>query len=119
MMSCWMRHLATLLSVAAFLGGSVPSMTSAAPSNPVIDSNFPDPAVLNDNGVYYAYATNHHGGDHMQVHMSTDLAQWTSLPDALPVLPDWARVGKTWAPDVAMVERGKRYVAFFAADNKR
>ena len=88
-------------------------------ANPVVDANFADPALLNDNGVYYAYATNSRRGDHLQAQMSTDLGHWSPLADPLPVMPTWANPGKTWAPDVTMIKHGKRYVIYFAADDKR
>ena len=117
------RHIARFAACLSFvlLGGHSHLManTDSAPTNPVINRNFPDPALLNDHGVYYAYATNHHDEANLQVATSTDLAHWTALPDALPVMPAWAKPGKTWAPDVTMIEHGKRYVMYFAADDKR
>ena len=39
-----------------------PAYIRPAYTNPVIDHGFPDPSLLNDWGVYYAYATNGAGG---------------------------------------------------------
>jgi len=83
--------------------------------NPVIDSNFPDPCILNDRGVYYAYSTN--SGPNLPARMSTDLAHWTPLPDAMPSLPVWAKPGRTWAPEV--VKNGSKYIVYFAAHNRQ
>ena len=51
-------------------------------------------------GGYYAYATNG-GGSNVQTAFSSNLAEWTAGDDALPLLPAWARAGRTWAPAVA------------------
>lgn len=87
--------------------------TAGAYSNPVIDSNFPDPCILNDGNAYYAYATN--SGPNMPARWSTDLTHWSPLPDAMPTLPAWAKPGRTWAPDVIAIKHSKKYVAYFAA----
>ena len=84
--------------------------------NPIIDRNFPDPSILNDRGVFYAYATN--AGPNILCARSPDLIHWTALPDAMPTLPPWAGPGMTWAPNVRAVVPGKRYVAYFCAHDK-
>jgi len=89
---------------------------AATYTNPVIDRNFPDPSLLNDKGIFYAYATN--SGPNMLCARSPDLVHWIDLPDAMPALPDWARPGRTWAPCVAARRLGAGYVAYFAAWNK-
>ncbi|MGJ7442161.1 glycoside hydrolase family 43 protein [Aquipuribacter sp. MA13-6] len=66
----------------------------------VIADDFPDPDVLEVDGTYYAYATNH-GRTNVRVATSTDLVEWDLLQgDALPTLPSWVVPGKTWAPEV-------------------
>lgn len=85
-------------------------------TNPVINHNFPDPSILNDKGVFYAYATN--SGPNMLCARSPDLVHWTDMPDAMPLLPVWAKPGRTWAPCVAAYGPGGGYVAYFAARNK-
>ena len=82
---------------------------------PVIDRDFPDPDVLLVDGTWFAYATND-AESNVQVATSTDLLEWTALPDAMPVLPDWVEVGDTWAPDVAEVGGG--FVLYFTAYSK-
>lgn len=98
--------------------------TSAIPANifrradetPVIDANFPDPAIyLDDDGTYYAYATNS-GGINVQVATASAVAgPWTVLSahDALPTIPAWSS-GAVWAPDVSRAADGT-YVLYFAA----
>jgi beta-xylosidase len=70
---------------------------------PVYDGDFPDPFVLRaGGGRYFAYGTQT-GDINLQVMESADLARWEHRGDALPELPPWAGVGKTWAP--AVLER--------------
>src|SRR5258708_5213988 len=84
------------------IGGSAASDVAAALApptgfyvNPVIDADFPDPAViLAPDGYYYAYATQTLSGDrwiNIQVARSTDLVHWEHLGDALPEKPIWPR----------------------------
>jgi arabinan endo-1,5-alpha-L-arabinosidase len=92
---------------------------SAAPYvNPVLDADFPDPAVLKaPDGFYYAYATQG-GGDgaphNVQVARSRDLVDWEQLGDALPEKPEWAsRTQDFWAPHVSG-HRGRFYLYYSA-----
>jgi beta-xylosidase len=85
-------------------------------TNPVINQNFPDPSILSDGGIFYAYATN--AGPNMLCARSTDLVHWTILPDAMPTLPTWAAPGHTWAPNVCAFVPGKRYIAYFCAHDR-
>ena len=87
-------------------------------SNPVLDTDFPDPAVLRaSDGFYYAYATQGEKDGAMlnvQVARSPDLVRWERLGDALPVKPGWAsRTQDFWAPHVA--EHGGRYYLYYSA----
>lgn len=86
----------------------------ASYTNPVFAGDFPDPFVLREGDRYYAFATNS-GGKNVPVVTSTDLASWSELPDALPVLPAWARANAslTWAP--AVLKRGGAFVLYFTA----
>ena len=63
--------------------------------NPVLDQDFPDPAVLKaDDGFYYAYGTQTlRGGKwiNIQVTRSADLVHWEHVGDALPDKPEWAK----------------------------
>jgi beta-xylosidase len=84
-------------------------------TNPVIAQDFPDPDILEVDGVYYAYATNS-GSTNIQVARSADLVNWELLPDALPALPEWAAqdFGWAWAPDVSQREDGT-FLMYFVA----
>jgi len=87
-----------------------PAQTTRTYRNPVYDSNFPDPFILNVKGTYYAYATNS-GGNDVQLATSKDLVNWTYRGEALGNLPAWAREGLTWAPEVMF--NGKQYVMYY------
>lgn len=73
-------------------------------------NNFGDPAIINVNGVWYAFATRTIGsGIRIQVATSNDFNSWSlvynedgSQHDALPNLPSWVvqSAPNTWAPDV-------------------
>lgn len=112
-----------LCSLAAFALQSCAASASRAPQatayvNPVIDADFPDPAVLRaPDGYYYAYATQSERGGRMinlQVSRSADLVHWTELGEALPAKPAWAsKTQDFWAPDV--IRDGDRYIMYFSA----
>ncbi|MEA3045329.1 MAG: arabinan endo,5-alpha-L-arabinosidase [Sphingomonadales bacterium] len=117
-----MRPLPSLLVILLVLAGcSIPLRTSPLPAtyeNPVLDSDFPDPAVLRAaDGFYYVYATqSEHDGRmlNIQVARSRDLVRWERLGDALPAKPAWAsRTQDFWAPHVA--EHGGRYFLYYSA----
>lgn len=82
---------------------------------PAFPYDFPDPFVLPVDGGYLAYATNGSGG-HLQVMRSTDLASWSWIGEALPVLPAWATGGRTWAP--AVLETQEATVMYYAARDR-
>jgi arabinan endo-1,5-alpha-L-arabinosidase len=86
--------------------------------NPVLDSDFPDPAViLAPDGFYYAYATQTvRDGEwiNVQVARSADLIRWEFLGDALPEKPDWAKTTQDfWAPSV--IRDGSTYYMYYSA----
>ena len=96
----------------------VPAPTTATYVNPVLDADFPDPAVIvAPDGFYYAYATQTLLGDewiNIQVARSADLVHWQHLGDALPDKPAWARETQDfWAPSV--VRDGDCYLMFYSA----
>jgi arabinan endo-1,5-alpha-L-arabinosidase len=111
---------ALLLSLAACAPQSLgPRAAPAAFANPVLDRDFPDPAVLRAaDGFYYAYATQTTLADgatvNIQVARSPDLVAWQPLGDALPAKPAWAaRTQDFWAPHVA--EHDGRYYLYYSA----
>jgi arabinan endo-1,5-alpha-L-arabinosidase len=85
-------------------------------ANPVLDSDFPDPAVIKDgDGFYYAYATQTERDGrwvNIQVARSRDLISWDHLGDALPVKPSWAsKTQDFWAPHV-QYDAGRYYLYY-------
>jgi len=87
-------------------------------TNPVLDADFPDPAViLAPDGYYYAYGTQTLRGEHwinIQVARSADLVHWDHLGDALPEKPVWARTTQDfWAPSV--IYDGSTYFMYYSA----
>lgn len=124
-----MRHLAGAGLALLLLGacaGPAPSEPSRQPeateqeqpttmgfTNPVHDRDFPDPAVIEADGFYYAYATNSQLGN-LPTLRSTDLVAWEPVGDAMPVLAPWVTGGRTWAPEVA-VHAPDRYVLYYTA----
>ncbi|HET9010721.1 MAG TPA: glycoside hydrolase family 43 protein [Gemmatimonadaceae bacterium] len=100
-------------------GGTPPITEPPGPTaqqylNPVINADFPDPAVMKaSDGYYYAYATQT-TGVRLQVARSRDLVSWTQLGEAMPVKPAWASESQNfWAPDVN--ERDGHFVMYFSA----
>lgn len=85
-------------------------------SNPVIDCDFPDPNCIQVEDTFYVFATNPGGmQSHIQTATSQDLVHYQLQPDALPILPRWARPGRTWAPKVTHIpnSKGSTYVLYF------
>jgi len=97
---------------------AVPAPSSCTYVNPVLDEDFPDPAVIHaEDGFYYAYATQTlRDGEwiNIQVARSRDLIHWQHLGDALPEKPVWARETQDfWAPYV--LKDGDRYLMYYSA----
>lgn len=84
-------------------------------TNPVYDANFPDPAVLEVDGTYWAYATKNRV-EAMPVLRSRDLVHWEPTGDGMPDLAPWVEPGLSWAPEVAVVR--ERYVAYYTAHDR-
>lgn len=89
----------TLIPLAAFALGScaTPFGRAVAPkvyANPVLDADFPDPAVVRaPDGYYYAYGTQGERNgkwNNIQLARSADLVTWEHVGDALPAKPEWA-----------------------------
>ena len=89
--------------------------------NPVIQRDFPDPAVLRaPDGWFYAYATQGESNGSMlniQVARSRDLVRWQHLGDALPGKPRWASgTQRFWAPHVIHDPRLGSYFMYYSAE---
>ncbi|MBC7544843.1 MAG: family 43 glycosylhydrolase [Candidatus Sericytochromatia bacterium] len=88
-------------------------------TNPVLSTDFADPMILRaSDGWYYAYATQTVTPKHtenIQAARSKDLVHWETLPDVMPVKPQWAsQTQNFWAPHV--VEAGGRFIMHFSAE---
>ena len=81
-------------------------------TNPVYDSNFPDPFVLRADDQWYAYATQGTFGT-LPVLRSDDLVTWSVVGNGMPELAPWTGAGRHWAPEVAKI--GDRYLAYYTA----
>lgn len=86
-------------------------------SNPVHDSNFPDPGVLKVGDTYFAYGTND-GVRNVPVLTSKDLVRWSGPSEAMPELGSWVTAGFNWAPEVLRVNP-HRYVMYYTAKSTR
>jgi beta-xylosidase len=88
-------------------------VSEATYTNPVWNKNFPDPFILEDGGVYYAYGTQN-SPNGFQVMSSKDLVSWKHLGSV--GLPEWAD-GQLWAPEVYKW-KGKWYMFYSALDRE-
>ncbi len=107
--------LVALVSACATIAEPPPKAVYA---NPVLDMDFPDPAVLKaSDGFTYVYATQGEIGGAMRnlrVGRSTNLVDWEVLGDALPVKPGWAsRTQDFWAPHA--IESEGLYYLYYSA----
>ena len=111
---------AALLSVFASMGLAVSASAVSGNWAPVSPRDFPDPSILNDNGTYYAFATQNTAAPAQTIDIqeatSTDGVTWTQLSsDALPNVGGWAKPGDTWAPSVAYDSTDNDFVMFYTA----
>jgi hypothetical protein len=90
-----------------------PRVSSPGVDTPVYDGDAPDPDVIAVGTTYYAYTTGS-AMKNIPVLRSTDLETWTPLGDALPSLPSWSEMGRTWSPGVVYLEG--QYVMYYATE---
>ncbi len=104
-----------LLSIGLSSASAFPGAPYFDPGQPYTE-NFPDPAIIEVDGTYYAYATST-GGSALPVMSSTDLETWIAIGDALGSGPNWSPkvAGRTeqWAPTVVRLSEGD-YLAAYA-----
>jgi hypothetical protein len=110
-------------AVAILALGALVAPTAAYPGAPWFepgrpyDQNFADPAIIEVDGTFYAYATTT-GGASLPVMTSTDRQTWIAHGDALGSGPSWSpaiEVGwSVWAPSVVELPTGG-FLAAFAA----
>jgi arabinan endo-1,5-alpha-L-arabinosidase len=111
-----MRSESDSTEVAA--ASAVPAPLAGSYVNPVLDADFPDPAVIRaGDGYYYAYATQtQRDGEwlNIQVARSEDLIHWQVLGEAMHEKPGWAcGTQDFWAPFV--LYDGTRYLMYYSA----
>ncbi len=119
-----MKYPGTAILFAAALASCSPIQYGRqAPTyvNPVLGTEFPDPAVLRSaDGWFYAYATQGTPADttlNIQTARSVDLVYWELVGDALPEKPRWARSKqKFWAPHVLHDPEQRKYFMYFSAE---
>ena len=105
--------LATGTLTATAVGAGLPAASAASGySNPVIDTNQPDPGILRVDQGYYLYSTAGSAGN-MPVLRSPDLVHWRRVGDGQPVIASWANSGRHWAPEVIDVDGS--YHAYYTA----
>lgn len=110
--------------LAIFLASCASVLSVATYQNPVLDRDFPDPAVIRGaDGWFYAYGTQSESNGriyNIQVARSHDLVQWEHLGDALPQKPRWAAAKQMiWAPHVIHDRALRRYFMYFSAEPDR
>jgi len=73
-------------------------------TNPVVNTDAPDPGVLYYNGLWYMVSTGCNGGSCYPIRRSKDLAHWEHIGYVLgdSTKPSWA-VGDFWAPELHMI----------------
>jgi arabinan endo-1,5-alpha-L-arabinosidase len=113
--------LGALLAGCASQPATHPEMERLRYVNPVLNRDFPDPAVLRAiDGDFYAYATQSQVSERMlniPVARSRDLVSWQLVGDALPAKPAWAAgKQKFWAPHVIRDPVQKRYFMYYSAE---
>lgn len=84
-------------------------------TNPVLDTDCPDPGVLRVDGAYYMVCTS--GGPGYPIRSSPDLVHWTFQGTVFneQTKPSWAQ-GDFWAPEIHRV--GSSFVVYFSARHK-
>ena len=94
---------------------------TATPDAPGIDiarsrtSDLPDPFILSSGGKYYLYLSNAFGDrtDSNVPVLTGAPGHWSSISDALPILPAWARSSaNVWDPYVVYLDG--RYIMYYA-----
>ncbi len=88
---------------------------AAAPHNPVLPGDYPDPSVIRVGGDYWATATTSGWAPIFPILHSTDLLHWTTAGAVFADRPAWSE-GSYWAPEISA--RGTRYFVYYTARKK-
>ncbi|KAL1301639.1 hypothetical protein AAFC00_005862 [Neodothiora populina] len=118
-----------------------------SPIRQAIYANFPDPAIIEHEGMWYAFATNNaagilkmptnqssyeFGSSNVQIATSKDYANWTlmdSLHDPLPTLGAWVTnqmsdthppvpKANVWAPEILQRPDDGKFIMYYSAAAK-
>jgi beta-xylosidase len=101
-------------AVAALLTTGAARVDPATPKL-LINQDFPDPAVLETTGGYFAYATANATAKIPYALARAPEGPWAVQGDALARPPHWAKADSTfWAPDVGRTDNGQ-YRMYFSA----
>ena len=127
-----LRTLLVALGALVVIVGAVASIAvAAAPSAsaanwaPVHAGDFPDPSILQWDGMYYGFATQNFAAPsqtiNIQVSTSPNGVSWTQQNgvDALPSVGSWAKAGDTWAPSVVHDSTDNDFVMYYTATEKQ
>ncbi|KAI0884137.1 glycoside hydrolase family 43 protein [Annulohypoxylon maeteangense] len=99
-----------------FEHGDIQARARGPWNGPVMDISFPDPTLLIEGKVWYAYATSGGSTGHIPLATSNDGNKWTwTKKDALPDVGSWIDPSNRgiWAPSVFKNDKGK-YVMYFS-----
>jgi len=125
----WSTLFAALMGLAitsSALPVAKPKLVKRDIIGPVIPTDFPDPAIIQVDGTWYAFGTQSRF-DHQQVKTqlatSEDFETWDLRKDydALRNLPSWVDMNdpRIWAPDVFQNDNGDFIMYFSAATAER
>lgn len=106
--------LKTILTILAFCIASLAFADEHSYSNPVIDTNLPDPTVIRaQDGYFYLYSTEGRVRG-VPIYRSANLVDWEFVGSAFTRegRPQWNPKANIWAPDINYIN-GK-YVLYYA-----
>ncbi|KAI4231214.1 MAG: hypothetical protein LQ349_005748 [Xanthoria aureola] len=98
---------------------SFPFSKRTISDRPAIASNFPDPAFLEVDNIFYAFSTTN-GKQNVPVATSPSFTtDWTILQDhdALPELPGWT-TGNIWAPSITRLPSNGLFILYFSGTDR-
>jgi arabinan endo-1,5-alpha-L-arabinosidase len=98
------------LLVGALVWTAGPAVAKPEPPRPILNENFPDPAVVATGSGLVGFAT---GELTPAAWATSERGRWQRNGPALTRLPDWSSEGGVWAVDV--VRAGGQWVMYYAA----
>lgn len=100
----------TLLSLALLCSTMAVAADKYHYTNPVLAKDFPDPTIIRDGNIFYAYCT----GRKVPIYKSANLVTWTSVGDSFyeSTRPTFVEGGGVWAPDINKI--GDKFVMYYS-----